>query len=51
MLKTIIHNSPQLVAFLLALNLKLSRPQFQHVLTVADGLIVGEGDKNPEISA
>jgi hypothetical protein len=46
MLPTIIAYSPLLVAFVLALRLALSKPQRQHVLTVAEGLIVGEGDKS-----
>lgn len=46
MLKTIISNSPALLAFMLALQIRLSKPQRQHVLNVVDGLVVGEGEKN-----
>ena len=45
MLKTIIANSPELVAFIAALQLSLSKPQRRHVLNVTDSLIVGEGRK------
>jgi hypothetical protein len=45
MLKTIISNSPALLAFIAALQIRLSNPQRQHVLNVVDGLIVGEGNK------
>lgn len=46
MLKTIISNSPALLAFIAALQMRLSKPQRQHVLNVVDGLVVGEGEKN-----
>ena len=46
MLKTIISNSPALLGFVTALQIKLSKPQRQHVLNVVDGLVVGEGEKN-----
>jgi hypothetical protein len=45
MLKTIAEVSPQLIAFVLALRLSLSRPQHQHVMQVADALITTEGSK------
>jgi hypothetical protein len=45
MLKTIAEVSPQLVTFILALRLSLSRPQLQHVVRVADALIATEGGK------
>jgi hypothetical protein len=45
MLKTIAEVSPQLIAFILALRLSLSRPQLQHVTQVADALITTEGSK------
>ena len=43
MLKLIVHHSPALVGFLIALNLKLRRPQFDHIARIADALIVAEG--------
>ena len=46
MLKTIISNSPALLAFMVAAQIRLSKPQRQHVLNVVDGLVVGEGEKN-----
>ena len=46
MLKTIISNSPALLAFMVALQIRLSKPQRQHVLNVVDGLVVGGGEKN-----
>jgi len=45
MLKTIAEVSPQLVAFVLALHLSLSRPQVRHVTQVGDALITAEGSK------
>jgi hypothetical protein len=45
MLKTIVTNSPALLAFIAALQITLSKPQGQHALNVVDGLIVGEGSK------
>ena len=39
MLKTIADLSPQLIAFILSLQLSLSRPQLRHVTQVADALI------------
>jgi hypothetical protein len=49
MLKAIIHNSPALITFILAMQLALSKPQRRHVLNVVDGLIVGEGRKPIDI--
>jgi len=45
MLTRILHNAPQLCAFLDHLNLDLSRPQRQHMLNLADALLVCEDDK------
>jgi hypothetical protein len=45
MLKTIVTNSPALLAFIAALQIALTKPQHQHVLNVVDGLVVGEGSK------
>jgi hypothetical protein len=45
MLKMIIANSPALIAFIAALELSLSAPQYRHVLNVVESLIVGEGVK------
>jgi hypothetical protein len=42
MLKTIIRNSPALLAFIATLQIALTKPQRQHVLNVVDSLIVGE---------
>ena len=42
MLKLIVQHSPQLLAFLCGLHLRLSKPQWQHVLRLADALIVSE---------
>ena len=42
MLKLIVQHSPQLLAFLCGLHLHLSKPQWQHVLRLADALIVSE---------
>jgi hypothetical protein len=39
MLKTIVHQSPQLVSFVLALRLALSQPQMRHVTRLVDGII------------
>ena len=46
MLKSIAEVAPQLTQFTNELNLRLSKPQQQHVKQVADGLITIEGDKN-----
>ncbi|WP_353813180.1 transposase [Moorena sp. SIO1G6] len=44
MLKLIVHHSPSLIGFLFSinLNLRLSRPQFGHVLRITDSLITSE---------
>ena len=42
MLKLIVQHSPTLVAFLCGLHLRLSKPQWQHVLRLTDALIVSE---------
>ena len=42
MLKLIVHHSPSLVAFLCGLHLRLSKPQWQHVVRLADALVVSE---------
>ena len=42
MFKLIVQHSPQLLAFLCGLHLRLSKPQWQHVLRLADALIVSE---------
>jgi len=45
-LKTIIRNSPALLAFIAAWQIALTKPQRQHVLNVVDSLIVGETNLN-----
>jgi len=45
MLTRIVHNSPHLCAFLDQLQLELSQPQRQHMLNLADALLVCEDDK------
>jgi len=42
LLKLIVHHSPQLLAFLCGLHLRLTQPQWRHVLRIADALIVSE---------
>jgi hypothetical protein len=42
LLKLIVQHSPTLVTFLCSLHLRLSKPQWQHVLRLADALIVSE---------
>jgi Transposase DDE domain len=42
LLKLIVQHSPTLVTFLYGLHLRLSKPQWQHVLRLADVLIVAE---------
>jgi hypothetical protein len=42
LLKLIVQHSPTLVTFLCGLHLRLSRPQWQHVLRLTDVLIVSE---------
>src|SRR3954470_3399219 len=45
MLTRIVRNSPQLCGFLDLLPVELSKPQRQHVLNLADGLLVCEDTK------
>jgi hypothetical protein len=45
MLKRIIHPSKSLVTFLLILQLRLSRPQKQHLERIVEAVIVSEGRK------
>ena len=45
MLPIIIQHTPTLMAFMLALQLSLSRPQRDHLLNVIAGLMVGQGRK------
>lgn len=45
MLTRIVHNSPQLCAFLDSLDVRLSLPQRQHLLNLADALLVCEDTK------
>lgn len=45
MLTRIVHNSPKLYTFFDQLNLELSKPQRQHVLNLADALLVCEDEK------
>jgi hypothetical protein len=42
LLKLIVHHSPPLLAFVYGLHLRLTKPQWQHVLRLADALIVSE---------
>ena len=42
MLKLIVQHSPKLLSFLCALQLRLTKPQWQHVMRIADALIVSE---------
>jgi hypothetical protein len=42
LLKLIVQHSPNLLAFLCGLHLRLSKPQWQHVLRLADALVVSE---------
>jgi hypothetical protein len=42
LLKLIVQHSPQLLAFLWSLHLRLTKPQLRHVLSLADALIVSE---------
>ena len=42
MLKLIVHHSPPLLAFLCGLHLRLTQPQWRHVLRIADALLVSE---------
>ncbi len=45
MLTRIVHNSPKICAFFETLNLNLSKPQHQHMLNLADALLVCEDEK------
>ncbi len=45
MLKRIIHPSKTLVTFLLILQLRLSKPQENHMVRLVEAMIVGEGRK------
>jgi len=45
MLTKIVHNSPKLCAFIDLLNLDLFKPQRQHILNLADALLVCEDEK------
>jgi hypothetical protein len=45
MLTRIVHNSPKLCTFFDLLNLQLSKPQRQHILNLADALLVCEDEK------
>jgi len=45
MLKHILHHSPKLVAFIMALRLALYQPQLNHVTRVADAIIMCESHK------
>jgi hypothetical protein len=45
MLTRIVHNSPKLCTFIDLLNIHLSKPQRQHILNLADGLLVCEDEK------
>ena len=45
MLTRIVHNSPKLCTFFDLLNIHLSKPQRQHVLNLADALLVCEDEK------
>jgi Transposase DDE domain len=42
LVKLIVQHSPNLLAFVCGLHLRLSKPQWQHVLRLADALIVSE---------
>jgi DDE superfamily endonuclease len=42
LLKLIVQHSPKLLAFLCGLHLRLHKPQWQHVLRLADALVVSE---------
>jgi len=45
MLTRIVHNSPKLCTFFDLLNMHLSKPQRQHILNLADALLVCEDEK------
>jgi hypothetical protein len=48
MLTRILHNSEKLCTFFDRLNLALSKPQQQHILNLADALLVCEDEKTLE---
>ena len=45
MLRRIVMNSVELVKFVFGLGLRLTRPQTQHVLNIADGILVSDEHK------
>jgi hypothetical protein len=45
MLTRIVHNSPRVCTFIDLLDLDLSKPQLQHILNLADALLVCEDEK------
>ena len=50
MLKLIVQHSPKLLAFVYGVHLHLHKPQWQHVLRLADALVVSEERHNPIVS-
>jgi hypothetical protein len=42
LLKLIVHHAPKLLVFVCGLHLPLSKPQWQHVIRLADALIVSD---------
>jgi Transposase DDE domain len=42
LLKLIVHHAPKLLVFVCGLHLRLSKPQWQHVIRLADALIVSD---------
>jgi hypothetical protein len=42
LLKLIVHHAPKLLVFVCGLHLRLSKPQWQHVIRIADALIVSD---------
>jgi hypothetical protein len=42
LLKLIVHHAPKLLVFVCGLHLRLSKPQWQHVIRLADALIVAD---------
>jgi Transposase DDE domain len=42
LLKLIVHHAPKLLVFVCGLHLRLSKPQWQHVIRMADALIVSD---------
>jgi hypothetical protein len=47
LLKLIVQHSPNLLAFLCGLHLRLSKPQWQHVLRLAEALVVSAARHKP----